>query len=194
MERAFSEILGAMAETSSEPVHTGTNGKYWWLVTEDSLSDILRAYPEVVMGKYLAITSFDSGSLYLSDEEKAAGLESRIEIAYSPRIASVSGLPHDDSYDEWYVFDKAPDLGKLYPRNMNPFEDPPGQGEVLAVVNYHFLLHLFEDSTVADLFWKQMDWIAPLTYIADCQTHLTIVSRHKCVIESARQALSQMEP
>jgi hypothetical protein len=183
-----------MAGVSDEGIHTGRNGKYFWLVTEDCLSDILSACPDVVIGRYLAVTSFDSGPLYLSDAEKAAGWESRGGIAYSPRVKSVNDLPHDDSYDEWYVFNDVPDLGKLYhPRAMNPFEDPPGQGEVLAVVNYHLLLHFSEDRTVADLFWKQMDWIAPLTYLADCQTNLTIVSTDKSLIESAREALSRLE-
>ncbi|MGA2218276.1 MAG: hypothetical protein ABSG51_09330 [Terracidiphilus sp.] len=165
-----------MAEVSNERIHTGSNGKYSWLVTEDSLSDILRVYPDVVVGKQLVVTSFDSGPLPLSDEEKAAGWESRGGIAYSPRVVSVNGLPHDDSYDEWYVFNDAPDLGRLYPSDMNPFQDPPGQGEVLAVVNYHLLLHLPEQGPLAGLFWKQMDWIAPVTYLADCQTHLACIS------------------
>jgi hypothetical protein len=65
-----------------------------------------------VLGKYAAVTSFDSGSLDLSDGEKAAGWESRKGIAYSPLIQSVATLPARGGFDEWYVFETPVDLAK----------------------------------------------------------------------------------
>ena len=87
----------------------GSQAEYEWLVT-DRQFDLLQICPDVVLGKYIAITSFDSGPLVLTDEEKTAGWESRSNIAYSPKIQEVASLPRDQ-YDEWYIFDRSVDLG-----------------------------------------------------------------------------------
>src|ERR1017187_2295846 len=86
-----------MASTlgSPEPLATGSHGAYKWLTTRHELDDILRLCPAVVLGKYLAITSIDSGHLSPSTEEKLAGWESRLGIAYSPLVQSVETLPRD---------------------------------------------------------------------------------------------------
>jgi len=45
---------------------TGLHGEYEWLTTRrDSLGALLRACPQVVIGKYIAITAFDSGPISL---------------------------------------------------------------------------------------------------------------------------------
>src|SRR5690349_1637822 len=87
----------------------GSQGVYEWLVT-DRQFDFLRTCPDVVLGKYVAITSFDSSPLVLTDEEKIAGWESRGKIAYSPKIQDVASVPRDQ-YDEWYIFGCAVELG-----------------------------------------------------------------------------------
>jgi len=66
----------------------GSQGVYEWLVTDQQF-DLLRICSDVVLGKYVAITSFDSSPLVLTDEEKAAGWQSRSNIAYSPKVQSV---------------------------------------------------------------------------------------------------------
>src|ERR1039458_10364556 len=98
-----------MASTlgSPEPLATGSHGAYKWLTTRHELDDILRLCPAVVLGKYLAITSIDSGHLSPSTEEKLAGWESRLGIAYSPLVQSVETLPRD-GWDEWYVTSASP--------------------------------------------------------------------------------------
>jgi hypothetical protein len=40
----------------------GSQGSYQWLVTEEDF-DLLQLCPEIVLGKYVAITSIDSGEL-----------------------------------------------------------------------------------------------------------------------------------
>ena len=73
---------------------TGSNGTYQWLTTDEhALDDLLKCRPDAVQGKYLAITSIDSGFLALDSELKSAGWESRNNIAYSPQIQSVEKLP-----------------------------------------------------------------------------------------------------
>jgi len=99
----------------------GSHGDYEWLVTEHTLGDLLRLCPEIVLGKHIAVTSLDSGPLSLSEQEKAAGWESRKGIAYSPKLTGVENLPHD-LFDEWYVFENPKDLGELADPQTNIFE------------------------------------------------------------------------
>ena len=48
---------------SPESLANGSHGDYKWLVSQFELDDILRLCPAIVLGKYLAITSIDSGQL-----------------------------------------------------------------------------------------------------------------------------------
>jgi hypothetical protein len=181
-----------MVDPQSFPVTVGTHGTYEWLVTEHYLEDLLRLCPEIVLGKYIAVTSFDSGPLYLSDEKKATGWESRKGIAYSPRIDTVEKLPHD-CWDEWYVFEDRVDLGQLASQDSNVFEASLTAGEVYTFVNFNFGLHLPEMESIAPYFWKQFEWIHPQTYIAESDYYLTIVSADKNLFAAARQALSGLD-
>jgi hypothetical protein len=88
---------------SQTELHVGSHEGYDWLVSTDTLSDVLQVCPDVVLGKYIAVTSFDSGPLVLNDEEKATGWQTNNGIAYSPRIVRIEMLSCDQ-YDEWYVF------------------------------------------------------------------------------------------
>src|SRR5579885_214321 len=66
-----------------------TNG-YQWLVSTDRQLDVLDCCPDVVLGKYVAITYFDSGPLELTEGQRSAGWVSHGEVAYSPQIQHVS--------------------------------------------------------------------------------------------------------
>jgi hypothetical protein len=116
----------------------GSQGQYEWLVTDEPF-DLLQACPEIVLGKYIAITSSDSGPLVLTDKERAEGWESRGQIAYSPKVGTVEGLPRTD-YDEWYIFRSPADLGTSH-LGENIFEVPQEQGHLSVLVNYGFALH-----------------------------------------------------
>jgi hypothetical protein len=91
-----------------EVMYTGTQGKYFWL--EDvtlSFNGLLELCPEFVLGKYLVITSFDSGPLRLNDKDFNRGWLQHNELAINPSIESVQDIPYDE-YDEWYIFSKIP--------------------------------------------------------------------------------------
>jgi hypothetical protein len=109
------------------PGIVGSNGEYQWLtIVERDISDLVRLCPDVVVDKYLAVTRIDGGTLRLSDQEKSDGwwttdagkvfqgtswappeYRDDWKVAYSPRIASIHGLPnetHDEccaGYNEW---------------------------------------------------------------------------------------------
>jgi len=142
-----------------------------------------------VLGKYVAVTSFDSDSLSLNEEEKAAGWEGRKDIAYSPLIQSVGTLPERGGFDEWYVFGAPVDLGQR--GRGNPFEAPLSAGQVEVFVNYGPDFDLHQPNSLVELFWRQLEWIRPESYIADTHYVLTFVSTNRNAFAAVRQALSE---
>ena len=72
----------------------GSHGSYEWLVTDENC-DLLEICPEVVLEKYVAITSIDSSEFVPTKEESAAGWQSRHGIGYSSKIKNIDCLPRD---------------------------------------------------------------------------------------------------
>lgn len=166
----------------------GSQGVYEWLVTDQQF-DLLRICPAIVLGKYVAINSFDSSPLVLNDEEKAAGWQNRSNIAYSPIVQNVSSVPRAE-YDEWYIFDAPADLGVSH-LSENVFEVAQEQGHVSVFVNYGFALHPTERTGLADLFWPQMERIRPESYLAD-NDYLTFVTANKTLFVSLLHAVKTL--
>ncbi len=163
----------------------GSEGPYEWLVTDQQF-DLMQACPEIVRGKYVAITSIDSGPLVPTDKETAAGWQTRGKIAYSAKIESVEGLPRA-GWDEWYIFDNPTDLGTSH-LEENVFEVPQEHGHVSVFVNYCFALHRPEMKDLATLFWQQIARIRPESYVAD-NDYLNFVSGNKTLFASVRNAV-----
>ena len=169
-------------------ISTGEHGEFRWLTAQYEVDALARLCPYVVIGKYLAVTSFDSGSLTLSEQETKAGWQSRNGIAYSPRIESVDNLPRADGYDEWYVFESPADLGKLLDTNI--FESSIEPGKFYAFVNYlHFALHDRQIPYLLDLFWTQMSWVCPESFLGESTTYLNFASRNKDTFASVLASL-----
>jgi hypothetical protein len=68
------------------------------------IDDLWKRFPELVIGRYLVSTSYDSGSLTLSHVELQDGWRMVSRLAHSPRIHSADQIPHDQ-FDEWLIFD-----------------------------------------------------------------------------------------
>jgi len=166
----------------------GSEGLYEWLVTDQQF-DLLQLCPDIVLGKYVAITSIDSGSLVPTEKEMAAGWQSRGKIAYSPQIQSVAEVP-SAGWDEWYIFDMAVDLGTS-DLGENIFEAPQEQGHISVFVNYCFALHQPEMKKLATLFWLQMARIRPESYVAD-NDYLSFVSMNKALFASVHGAVKAL--
>ena len=163
----------------------GSEGLYEWLVSDQQF-DLLQLCPEIAPGKYIAITSFDSGPLVLTNEEIAAGWESRGNIAYSPKIQDIASLPRAE-YEEWYIFGGPIDLGTSH-LEQNVFEVPQEQGHVSVFVNYGFALDPPERTSLATLFWPQMARIRPESYVAD-NDYLTFASANKTLFARVNDAV-----
>jgi hypothetical protein len=183
--------IASMAE--SFQVTVGVHDEYEWLASEHCLDDLLKLCPEIVLGKYIAVTSVDSGHYFPTAKELAAGWESRSGIAYRPRVEKVETLPRE-GWDEWYVFDDLVDLGGMAARESNPFEASLSPGEVYAFVNYNNLgLHLPDERGIAPYFWKQFAWIRPRPYISESGDYLVVISSDRKLFATAREALKALD-
>jgi hypothetical protein len=181
------------------PGVVGSYGQYQWLtMVECDITSLLRRCPEVVLGKYIAVTRIDGGSLRLTDKEKSEGwctadggrvfqgtswslpeYRDDWKVAYSPRITSIHGLPnetHDDccaGWDEWYVFGQ-----------------PAPAGEIEAFVNWvGFRLYDPAYQWCTDRFWNQIVRLAPKSYIAD-GTVFTIATRDPVLFANVLSAFA----
>ena len=163
----------------------GSEGLYEWLVTDQQFG-LLEICPEIVLGKYVALTSIDSGSLVPSEKETADGWQSRGKVAYSPQIRSVAEIP-SAGWDEWYVFIQPVDLGISH-LEENIFEVPHEPGHVNVFVNYGFALHPTDGKDLTTLFWQQMSRVRPESYMADNDS-LTFVSGDKALFASVLDAV-----
>lgn len=158
-----------MVDTNPKIWAAGSKGKYQWLTTgQHDLGTLIERCPHIFLGRYVAVTSFDSGPLDLNEDEIASGWQRRGDIAYSPRIESVEELRFGfcAGFDEWYVSEFSLDLGRLFAGNI--FEAGLDTGQVAAFVNFSgFSFHVPEMDTLASLFWTQIEWIRPMCYVAD---------------------------
>ena len=115
-----------------------------WLTT-----DLCRRYPSLAIGHYWVNTSFDSGFLWLDEEQTRQGWFRIGDLAHSPRLESIDQIPHHQ-YDEWLVFD--------LPVRVNHFET--------------FVNHLgfnpidFDWEEKLESFWDQVIRLQPLHVIA----------------------------
>lgn len=117
-------------------------------------------------------------------------------VAYSPRINSVAILPSNCccreccGYDEWYIFEsQPPPLGSIC--HANVFTSEIGSGNVF---QFNFVAFRFSDpqmNVISDLFWRQMDWVQPESYLADGANCLVFATRNSQVYGAVREALGK---
>jgi hypothetical protein len=168
-------------ELAEDDLKNGSHPPYRWLTSNKHyMGTFVKLCPEVVLGRSLAMTSIDSGDPTLTDTQRSNDWQSRSGIVYSPRLTSTGTLfyQRDGSgypgYDEWYLFEtNPPELGELIRRNQNPFEPAhaPSPQRLMVFVNYPaFVLHDLSEKTLANLFWKQLEWVEPESYVATAET------------------------
>jgi hypothetical protein len=176
---------------------TGTHGAYEWLEIDHDLGEFMSLCPSAIVGKYLAITAVDSGSFAPSEQDLADGWNANGGVAYSPPIESIAILPSNCccrgccGYDEWYVFERQPpSLGSVC--HANVFTSEIGCGNVFQFINFMGLR--FSDAqmkAISDLFWRQIDWIQPESYVGDGEDCLLFATRNSQLFGAVREALSK---
>jgi hypothetical protein len=129
----------------------GKRDEYHWLSTsEHDIDDLWSACPPIVLDKYVAVTAFDSGPLFVNDRMRSSGWQHSAGITYSPRIESLDMAPTDEHYFECYVFGTLSDL-----------EHSLSSGRVEVYANFGgFWLDAPEQDLVSR-FWQQLEWIQP---------------------------------
>jgi hypothetical protein len=174
------------------PGIVGTQGQYQWLtMVGRDVTSVLQLCPEIVLGKYLAVTCIDGGPLRLTDQDMKAGWwtseAGRVFVgaawappeyrddwkaADSPQMASIHGLPNETrrkcraGYDEWYVVD--------HPLDAEEIETFVGWGG--------FRLYDPEFQWRLDRFWSRIARSNPESYLAD-GTLFTVVTRNPALFD-----------
>jgi hypothetical protein len=130
---------------------SGRHNDYYRIQWESAFLDtLLRRVPAIVLGRYLINTSYDSGSLTLSDDERRQGWRSVGALTYSPRITDVLTVPHDQ-FDEWLVFPQPKEV-----RSWKPLVDYCG----LSLTDQHY-------ESLQEELWSQVEAIRPESYLAE---------------------------
>jgi hypothetical protein len=151
---------------------------------------VLECCPDVALGKYAAITSFDSGPLELTEGQRSSGWVSQSEIAYSSETQYVNVVPQA-YFSELYVFGAPTNLGVLADRNRNIFESGMQQGQVHAFVNFDFGFHDPKYADLARMFWQQLAWMKAESYLAE-NDYLIFVTASPKLFAPVYEALCQV--
>jgi hypothetical protein len=178
---------------------TGSHGAYRWAASAtQNMNALLRECPEIVIGKYVAITSYDSGTLQLTERDRLSGWRSEGGIAYGPSdIRTLADLPDcarfepAELYQEWYVFTEPAKLGATYQGNV--FTSPPSPGRFMAFVNHvrGDIVHDSQFRDLANLFWEQVDRVKPESYMAEGEDYTTFLTSNQALFGRALEILGK---
>ncbi len=177
---------------------SGFNGGYHWIEAyATDLESFLRCCHNALLDKYLAVSAVDSGSFRLREPDLAAGWSSNGGIAFGPRIASAEDLTVVENqisrcvgYNELYTFESPPKLGALYTGDV--FEATICSNSVVAFVNFKdFRFSAPEAHAITGLFWAQMEWMRPESYIADTPDCLLFATLNEFLFDSAFRHLEE---
>jgi hypothetical protein len=176
----------------------GKNGKWSWLTSKAAcLADVVELCPQLVIDRFVLITSLDSGLVQLDEERLKAGWKPMCKrrrnfdwsheewedpLALSPRISDPKILP-TDMYDEWYVFYTEPQIDTI---------------EVF--VNWGFsptfghtgFQELSTHKELEEHFWDQLAVINPRAYIAH-NVELSFVTSDELLFEQVMIAVQTVE-
>jgi hypothetical protein len=95
-------------------------------------------------------------------------------------------------FDEWYIFQgQPPQLGSLCHTNI--FESKIAPGTVFQFINFDsFRFSDPQMNAISDLFWEQMHWIQPESYVADSEDCLLFATRDPRLYETVQQIIAKL--
>jgi hypothetical protein len=147
-----------------------------------------------MIDKYLAIASCDHSPYKPSDKERKRGWTEHNEIAYSPKLTRkelkrLSGDDYyDDNYHEWYIFETKSKIGRVKDYvNFIAFTLRDRRKE-LEMIDQTWDRKLLESEIeiserLQTDFWKSIEDISPLTYIADGERFLIVTRDEKLIVK-----------
>ncbi|WP_260436298.1 hypothetical protein [Burkholderia sp. Bp9143] len=168
------KMIDNLTDESGERVtRTGERARYriveWNDGTDGAIEDLVLRCPELVLGRYVAIASCDSGPYTPTDEEFTAGWSKIGALAVSPLVTEVSQLPMP-GFDEWYVYDR-----------FIKFEPHAN------FVNRLGFSPLNVDDTYTEEFWKQVAKLEPQHVLGSGTPGVFLVTRDKTLFEAVNR-------
>lgn len=177
---------------------SGRHGKWWWLETaEHTLDSIVDDCPRVLIGRYVAITAFDSGELIPTAAERETGWTKDGPTAISPVVADVSSLPNlpHDQFDEWWVFDRRPAAFEQEAFvNYGAFSLAPAaelkEGADPSWDKALIQSHIENREDLQARFWAAMEALQPALFIGDGD-RLSVVTSSEAEFDALAEVLSK---
>lgn len=166
------KMIDNLTDEGGERVtRTGERAGYriveWNDGTDGAIEDLVLRCPELVLGRYVAIASCDSGPYTPTDEEFTAGWSKIGALAVSPLVKVVSQLPMP-GFDEWYVYDRL--------IKFEPHAD---------FVNRLGFSPLNVEDTCTEEFWRQVVKLEPLHVLGSGTPDLFLVTRDELLFQAA---------
>jgi len=150
-------------------IHTGSRNGFDWLSLRGRyhvFGSFLKAIPTVVEDQFVAITSFDGGPSYPTDEERGMGWHRKGRVVWTTKITDPTVLSWDNG-DEWYIFESPKALPRLKIFvNFIGFglDDPRLWQDLIPTWDRHQTEgHL----KLQEVFWQQISKCNPLSYLAE---------------------------
>ncbi|WP_120349274.1 hypothetical protein [Paraburkholderia fungorum] len=130
------------------------------------MDDLTQRCPQLLIGRYVAIASCDSGPYTPTADEFAAGWSKIEALAISPKVEAVSQLPAP-GFDEWYVYD--------WSNGLAPHAN---------FVNRWGFSALNSDDEYTNTFWDQVTRRAPLHVLGAGCPALFLVTRDEALFKA----------
>ncbi|WP_341316889.1 hypothetical protein WN982_36785 [Paraburkholderia sp. IMGN_8] len=155
---------------------TGSRSGYliveWNKGDDAQIDELTQRWPQLVLRRFVAIASCDSGPYKPTEAEFAAGWTQAGTLAVSPRISAVSQLP-SLGFDEWYVNGSN--------TRLSPHEN---------FVNRFQFSTLARKDEFTEKFWKQVVELQPLHVLGAGLPSLFLVTRDEVIFMAITRAES----
>lgn len=146
-------VVNVFSPGGSGAMTSGKRGNYWWFSwsCNNCMDELLHQCPTLIIGRYVAVVAFDCSPMVPNDAEVARGWTSSDEVAYSPLVHDLDEVGRGN-HDEWYI-------------KPEPFVLPSTERFVSWVA--FRLSPAPELEEVQERFWKQIESVAPESYLAE---------------------------
>ena len=155
----------------------GINDNFYYMQSFDENDSIYKFYDlfkEHFIGKYVAITAFDSGPLIIANDESEIGWYNVEKVAFSPLIKQDTLVP-SGGFDEWYIFN---DVSS----NFKPTEILVNFAEI-KICNEALTI---QQKITYDIFWKEVKRNSPCMYLAEGGT-LILATKDKKLFNKVKE-------